>query len=236
MIEPLRAAIARTTFLTTRADTIMIFSATRRFAALRLLTIPALAFMPASTALGAAVAASGMPIPQGRCDGVVSDSAATSAIQSRLDWSSAIDAADVRLVTLGGVTEIRGLVRSEAQRILVGAVARDTYGVQRVNNQLDVNDWAPVTDAARENVVTRNAERARAQGKLRSDAWIAAALTYTLSFSRAIDTCHIGVESAAGKVSLRGTIASAAARDSALALANDTLGVQSATAAGLVAE
>lgn len=210
----------------------MIHSRTRRFGALRLLTVPALAFMPASTAMGAAGA---LPMPQGRCDGLVSDSAATSAIQSRLDWSSAIDASDVRLVTRGGVTEIRGLVRSEAQRILVGDVARDTFGVERVNNQLDVNDWAPVTDTARENVVTRKAERTREHGKLRSDAWIADALTYTLSFSRAIDTCQIAVESADGRVSLRGTIASAAARDSALALAKDTLGVQSASAAELVA-
>jgi osmotically-inducible protein OsmY len=213
----------------------MILYTTRRFAAARLLTLPALAFMP-STAIGAAVAANAMPIPQGRCDGVVSDSAATSAIQSRLDWSSVIDAADVRIVTLGGVTEIRGLVRSEAQRVLVGDVARDTWGVERVNNQLDVNDWAPVTDSARENVVTRNARRVREHDKLRSDAWIAAALTYTFSFSRAIGTCRIGVESAGGKVSLRGTIASAAARDSALALASDTLGVHSATAAELVTE
>lgn len=212
----------------------MIVSRTRRFAAVRLLTIAVLAFMP-STAIGAAVTAA-TPMPPGRCDGVVNDSAATSAIQSRLNWSAAIDAADVRIVTLGGVTEIRGLVRSEAQRILVGNVARDTYGVERVNNQLDVNDWAPVTDFARENAVTRNAERARARGKLRSDAWIAAALTYTFSFSRAIDTCRIGVESADGKVSLRGTIASAAARDSAIALASDTLGVRSATAAALVTE
>ncbi len=213
----------------------MIVSRTRRFAAARLLTIGVLAFIP-STAIGAAVVASAMPMPPGRCDGGVSDSAATSAIQSRLDWSSAIDAADVRIVTLSGVTEIRGLVRSEAQRILVGDVARDTYGVERVNNQLDVNDWAPVTDFARENAVTRKAERVRDHGKLRSDAWIAAALTYTFSFSRAIDTCRIGVESADGKVSLRGTIASAAARDFAIALASDTLGVRSATAAALVTE
>lgn len=236
MIEPLLAAIARTTFLTTRADTVMIHSRTRRFGALRLLTILSLAFMPAATAMGAAATGSAMAMPQGRCDGIVSDSAATSAIQSRLDWSSAIDASDVRLVTRGGVTEIRGLVRSEAQRLLVGDVARDTYGVERVNNQLDVNDWAPVTDTAREIVVTRDAERARDHGKLRSDAWIAAALTYTLSFSRAIDTCQIAVESADGKVSLRGTIASTAARDSALALAKDTLGVQSANATELVAK
>lgn len=213
----------------------MIVSRTRRFAAARLLTVGVLAFMP-STSTGAAVTASAIPMPPGRCDGGVSDSAATSAIRSRLDWSSAIDAADVRIVTLGGVTEIRGLVRSEAQRILVGDVARDTYGVERVNNQLDVNDWAPVTDFARENAVTRKAERVLDHGKLRSDAWIAAALTYTFSFSRAIDTCRIGVESADGKVSLRGTIASAAARDFAIALASDTLGVRSATAAALVTD
>ncbi len=214
----------------------MIFSRTRRFPVARLLTLSVLGLMPASTAVGAATRTNAAPIPQGRCDGAVSDSAATTAIQSRLDWSAAIDAADVRVVTLGGVAEIRGLVRSEAQRVLVGDVARDTFGVARVNNQLDVNDWAPVTDFARENVVTRKAERVAEHGKLRSDTWIAAALRYTLSFSRAIDTCDIVVRSAAGQVSLRGTIASAAARDSALALASDTLGVQSATAAELVGE
>jgi osmotically-inducible protein OsmY len=217
----------------------MIVYRTRRFATARLLTVAVLAFMP-STAIGAA-AAGAMPLPPGRCDGVVGDSAATFALQSRLTWSAAIDAADVRIVTVGGVTEIRGLVRSEAQRILVGEVARDTYGVERVDNQLDVNDWAPVTDHARENAVARNAERVREHGKRRSDAWIAAALTYTFSFSRTIDSCRIGVESADGKVSLRGTslrgtIASAAARDSAIALAHDTLGVRSATAVALVTE
>lgn len=170
-------------------------------------------------------------VSRGRCDAVVDDGAMTAAILSRLSFSTAADSADVRISTHQGIVEIRGLTRTEADKAQIAAAAGDTYGVVSVNNRLDVAYWPPRTEAARLGALTRDAARLSAQVK--SDDWIASALRYTLSFSRAIDTCGIDVSSVDGSVRLRGKIADASGIASATAMAKNTLGVRAVDVTGL---
>lgn len=188
---------------------------------------------PASTASGASEgpAAAAGSVPAIRCDVAVDDAAVTAAILSRLAWSSVVDAADVRVSSANGTVAIRGFVPTELQKAQAGQIALDTYGVARVNNQLDVVYWTPRTEAWRVGAESRKAERLRAHAQ--ADDQIAAALRFALSFSRAIDTCAIDVSSVDGSVTLRGTVRNQAGFDTAVALATDTLGVRSVDVAGL---
>lgn len=157
--------------------------------------------------------------------------ATTAAIESRLHSSAGIDAADVDVRMVDGRVELNGLARTEAQKVRMEWLVRDTLGVVAVSNRLDVNDWTPITDVARAGAAMR--ATARQSAKLRSDPWITAAVQSTLILSHGIDRCDIGVTTRQGIVSLQGVVGSVGARDLAIALASDTWGVQSVDAAAL---
>lgn len=196
------------------------------------LAIAQLSLAAAPMAARADAPAAPVDTASARCDAVVDDGAMTTAILSRLSFNKAVDSADVRISTQRGVVEIRGLTRTEADKAEIAAAALDTYGVIRVNNRLDVAYWPPRTEGARQGAVSRDAARLSAQAK--SDAWIASALRYTLSFSRAVDSCGIDVSSVDGIVHLRGKMTDASGIERATALAAQTLGVRSVDASGLV--
>ena len=186
---------------------------------------------PALADAATAPIAAQIDVSRARCDAAVDDSAITAAILSRLSFDAGMDSSDVRISARDGVVEIRGLTRTEADKTRINAAALDTYGVVRVNDRLDVVYWQPLTEAARLTAQSRDAAKLSAQAK--SDVWIAAALRYTLSFSRAIDTCAIAVSSVNGSVALRGKVADKASFDKAVALASETLGVRSVDAGAL---
>ena len=186
---------------------------------------------PASVAPVAGLPTVAGVVPSIRCDAVVDDDAVLAAIQSRLAWSSTVDAADVRVSGTRGVVDVYGYVPDEAQKARVGRMTSDTYGVVRVNNRLDVVNWSPRTQGWRVDAESRRAGRLRAQEQ--SDERIVSALRFALSFSRAIDTCGIGVTAVNGVVSLRGEVPDQAGFDEAALLARDTLGVRSVDASGL---
>lgn len=167
-----------------------------------------------------------------RCNGKSGDAAATAEVESRLRWSALVDAKDMRVLTVKGTVELHGLAYSETQKALAGRLARDTYGVVGVSNLLDVIDWTPLTDTGRARVKSRAVEREA--DRVKADPWITESVKSMLASSRGIGSCDIDVKTLAGVVSLRGTVASSAARDLAVELTTNTLGVRLVEASELV--
>lgn len=54
------------------------------------------------------------------------------------DESLSVNAHNVKIITNGGVVTLRGPVKSEQERTSIASKARQTSGVTRVNNQLEV--------------------------------------------------------------------------------------------------
>lgn len=166
------------------------------------------------------------------CEERPGDAAVTASILLKLAGHSRIDADEIEVLTVDGKVLLRGLVRSQAQKGLAGRLAGDTRGVLGVDNRLDVIDWAPITDIARDQA------QARVQGReaagIRSDAWISDTVATTLRASPGTGSCDIQVGSRAGVVTLEGPERSAAARDLAIELVQGVWGVRRVEATGLL--
>lgn len=170
--------------------------------------------------------------PSTPCATLMGDQRITAAVESRLRASSRIQADDIVVVVVSGVAELRGLARSNTQKLLAGQMARDTKGVDRLNNQLDVIDWAPVTDSARDEAVRRDGNHRSRQ--VRSDTWITTTVENTLALSHGTDNCQIVVRTRDGVVVLQGMMTSPEARRTAVDLAAGTYGVRSVDAGALL--
>lgn len=170
--------------------------------------------------------------PSTPCETLMGDANVTAAIESRLRETSRIQADDIAVVVVSGVVELRGVVRSDAQKLLAEQMTRDTRGVDHLYNQLDVVGWVPVTDFARAQASRReDIDRSR---QIRSDTWITTAVENTLALSRSTDNCRIIVHTRDGAVVLQGVVATAEARRMAVELAAGTHGVRSVDAAALL--
>lgn len=170
--------------------------------------------------------------PSASCETVMGDQRVTAAIESRLRSSSRIQADDIVVVVVSGMAELRGLVRSDTHKLLAEQIARDTKGVSHLNNQLDVVDWAPVTDSARDQASQRDGTHRSRQ--VRSDTWITTTIQNTLALSHGADNCQIVVHTRDGVVVLQGMMTSAEARRIAVDLAAGTSGVRSVEAGALL--
>lgn len=170
--------------------------------------------------------------PAASCEALVGDQRIAAAIESRLRAASHLQADDIVVVVVSGMAELRGLARSDTQKLLAGQMARDTRGVDRLDNQLDVIDWKPVTDSARNEASRRDGTHQSRQ--LRSDMWITATVETTLALSQGIDNCRIVVRTRDGIVALQGIMISPEARLMAIELAAGTYGVQGVDADALL--
>lgn len=195
--------------------------------ACRLIAI-ALAFsLYGSLANGAAQAE-----PSAPCGSLTGDRHIAAGIESRLRASSRILADDIVVVVVSGIAELRGYARSDTQKLLAGQMARDIRGVDHLDNQLDVVDWKPVTDAARDAALRRDdIHRSR---QVRSDTWITTTVENTLALSHGADNCRIVVHTRNGVVVLQGRMTSPEARRTAVELVAGTYGVRSVDADALL--
>lgn len=166
------------------------------------------------------------------CETLIGDQRVATAIESRLRASSRIQADDIVVVVVSGMTELRGLVRSNTQKLLAEQMARDTKGVNHLDNQLDVVDWVPVTDFARDEASRRDGTHRSRQ--VRSDTWITTTVENTLALSHGTDNCQIVVHTRGGVVVLQGMMTSPEARRIAVDLAAGTSGVRSVDAGALL--
>jgi osmotically-inducible protein OsmY len=72
--------------------------------------------------------------------GSAADRELTAAIRKAIvdDDTLSTNAQNVKIITVGGVVTLRGPVKSAAEKTAVAAKAQRTAGVQRVDNQLEV--------------------------------------------------------------------------------------------------
>ncbi|HSX62098.1 MAG TPA: BON domain-containing protein [Tahibacter sp.] len=181
---------------------------------------------------GGFAASSPLAPPSSPCEAPRGDQSVAAAIESRLSASSRMQADDIVVIVVAGAAQLRGLVRSDRQKLLAEQMAGDTKGVVHLDNQLDVVDWAPVTDFARNEASRRDgAHRSR---QTRSDTWITATVEKMLAMSLGTDNCEIVVQTRDGVVGLQGTMTSPEARHMAIDLVSGTSGVRSVDAAALL--
>jgi len=170
--------------------------------------------------------------PSTPCEMLMGDQRIAAAIESRLRASSRIQADDIVVVVVSGMAELRGFARSNTQKLLAEQMVRDTKGVDHLDNQLDVVDWEPVTDSARDAASRRNdTHRSR---QVRSDTWITTTVENTLALSHGTDNCRIVVHTRDGVVVLQGRMTSPEARRTAVELVAGTYGVRSVDADALL--
>lgn len=70
--------------------------------------------------------------------GYSSDTYVTSKVKSKLAANTGLNSFDIHVSTVNGVVTLTGTVDSESTREMAGQVARDTGGVQGVDNELKV--------------------------------------------------------------------------------------------------
>jgi hyperosmotically inducible periplasmic protein len=73
--------------------------------------------------------------------GEAADVKITAAIRRALvkDDSLSVNAHNVKIITRAGIVTLRGPVKSAAERTTIGRLAEKTAGVNRVDNQLEIN-------------------------------------------------------------------------------------------------
>lgn len=68
----------------------------------------------------------------------VQDATITAAVKSKLLWDNNTEGLDIKVDTDDGVVTLKGDVASEANKDLAEQIARNTHGVQKVDNRLEV--------------------------------------------------------------------------------------------------
>lgn len=202
-------------------------------------------FMIASLLLGATVSpaaqttvfdptalAPSIPVPEPtrdpRCDSAPPFPRVLDALMARFQSQSALDGAELHAEVTAVRLLLFGFVYSAREKQLALDLAQDTYGVGRIDDQIDVIDWAPITAPAQQQ--ERDRRWARDHPVARSDAWITAAVRHTLDVSRATGSCSIGVRVQGGVVTLSGRVRSESARERTMSNVADLEGVSAVDA------
>jgi hyperosmotically inducible protein len=154
---------------------------------------------------------------------VLADSAITAAVKSRLLWNETTDGLAIRVDTAQGRVRLTGEADDAAAIQTAERLALDTDGVVGVDNQLTI-----IADPSqRTTAVSRTAA-------VIDDTWISTKVKSSLMYSRNVDGLDLDVSTVDGRVRLAGTVADAAERDLAVAIARDIRGVREVDATAVV--
>ncbi len=148
----------------------------------------------------------------------------TMKIHAQFVTEDALDGSDIDVDTMKGVVTLTGTIPNEAGRTRAIAVAKATEGVKSVNDKLRIakaGDAAEAKEAARGTTGT-----ARQGGRAVNDGWITSKIYSQFLTEDALENSDIDVDVNAGVVTLNGTVASAAGRTRAVAIAKSTEGVK----------
>lgn len=138
--------------------------------------------------------------------GQVSDSWITTKIESKLAADPQVSAMNVDVDTRDGVVRLSGKVKTDQARREAEDLARDTKGVQRVLNEIEVGE--------------------RKLGERVDDAVISSKIKAKLISDPQINPFNIDVDVHDGVVTLTGRVTSDASKEEAEDLARDTKGVK----------
>jgi osmotically-inducible protein OsmY len=152
----------------------------------------------------------------------VSDASTTAAVKSRLLWNSETHGTDIRVSTENGNVQLSGTVASDAERDLAENLARNTRGVDRVENAIRVSETA-----------RSGGDRDAADAV--NDAWITTKVKTSLLMANNVEGAAVEVRTRDGEVKLAGSLKSEAERNLAIEIASGIRGVRHVDAAELVA-
>lgn len=147
---------------------------------------------------------------------IATDATITATVKNQLLWNSGTDGFDIDVDTTKRTVILSGSVDTEASKALAGRIARNTSGVRTVQNNLKVD-----------------ANLKRDASTVVEDAWITARVKSSLLYSKYVDGLDIDVDTAEGKVSLKGSVSTAAEKALAIELASNVKGVKRVDASAL---
>ena len=149
----------------------------------------------------------------------------TMKIHSQFITEDALDGSDIDVDTTNNVVTLSGTVATAAGRTRALAIAKATEGVKSVKDNLKIAKDTDAAAGAKE--AGRETTGAAKQGGRRvNDGWIKSKVYSQFSTEDALENSDIDVRVKAGVVTLSGTVASAAGRTRAVALAKATEGVK----------
>lgn len=158
--------------------------------------------------------ATGVPATTGA---PVDDAQVTSTIQSKFFLDASVKARPIEVDTRGGVVTLNGTVASQDERAQALLLARDTPGVQRVEDHLTVD---AAVDSAASAGTTANAPSVRTPA---DDSTVAGAIKSSFAADRQLQGIDVTVQD--GVAQLQGTVASVAVRNRAVETASHADGV-----------
>jgi hyperosmotically inducible protein len=168
------------------------------------------------------------PAKQERTTGAgIKDGWITMKIHSQFVPEDALEDSDIDVDTANAVVTLSGTVATEAGRARAIAIAKATDGVKSVTDRLKVMPAAdrPTGTSARE--AGREAtDAAKAGGRRVNDGWIKSKIYSQFLTEDALEDSDIDINVRGGNVTLKGTVASEAARTRAVAVAKATDGVK----------
>lgn len=168
------------------------------------------------------VAAPGMAFAQAHAPAATAskatDSSIADRIQFRLDTNATLKKYDIKVKVDDGIAMLSGQVATAAQKADAARLAQVT-GVRRVESDIAVTPDADKTLAERS-----KAGLSKTGAKI-DDAWITAKVKWFFIGEDALKNSDINVDTSDKVVTLRGTVATAAGKARAEALAKQTEGV-----------
>jgi osmotically-inducible protein OsmY len=147
----------------------------------------------------------------------VEDASITARVKSKLLWNRNTNGLNINVSTDNGVVTLKGQVESDTHRDLAVQLAKNTTGVQRVRNELDV---VPQPEKAEGKGVLETMEAKT------SDAMVTAKVKSMLLFSKEAEGADIKVSTTSQVVTLEGTVTSEEQKEKILEMANDVIGVK----------
>lgn len=148
---------------------------------------------------------------------LVNDASVTARVKSKLLWNSNTSGLDIRVTTEDGIVTLKGDVASPVKKDLAIQLAKNTPGVERVKDDLEV---APKGGKG------KNSNAVKAMETKASDAWITTKVKSMLLFSRNTEGAEIEVSTANQVVTLKGTVVSEEQKDAILKMVGDMVGVR----------
>ena len=174
-----------------------------------------------------AAATTGSPDRPGSASIESPDVWVTSKIQAKYFTDADVKGLDIDVTTREGVVTLTGQVDSQAEKRQAVALARNTDGVREVQDQLQVRS-EPAADAAgtagRE-AADEGREAGRDAGAAVNDVWITTKIQSKYFLDTDVKGHEINVDTRDGVVTLNGTVASDAQKQTAEAIARETQGV-----------
>jgi hyperosmotically inducible protein len=147
---------------------------------------------------------------------MVEDATITAKVKSKLLWNRHTKGLDIDVSTETGVVTLKGKVGSDVRRQLAIQLARNTNGVRRVVDRLQI---ASAGESKKQGAVKEVETKV-------NDAWITAKVKSMLAFSKSADGADIHVSTENGIVTLRGTVTDETQEEEVVRMAGDVVGVK----------